>query len=65
MPDFLLYTGMKKYTVYVIKSSEGFQYTGMTEDLENFMGGHNDNIYCNGQSSANKFPIREFFPLRS
>ncbi len=56
---------MKKYTVYVIRSSEGFMYTGMTEDIENFMGGHNDKIYYNGQNSANKFPIREFFPLRS
>ncbi len=33
---------MKKYFVYVIKSVEGFHYTGMTEDLELRLKQHND-----------------------
>ncbi len=33
---------MKKYTVYVIKSSEGFQYTGMTEDIDKRLLEHNN-----------------------
>ncbi|MDP2038926.1 MAG: GIY-YIG nuclease family protein [Ignavibacteria bacterium] len=33
---------MKKYTVYVIKSSEGLQYTGMTEDVEKRIIEHNN-----------------------
>ncbi len=31
-----------KYYVYVIRSSEGYRYTGMTEDLENRVREHND-----------------------
>ncbi len=31
-----------KYTVYIIKSSEGYSYTGMTEDLELRLKQHND-----------------------
>ena len=30
-----------KYIVYVIKSEEGFRYTGMTEDLERRIEEHN------------------------
>ncbi|GBD91310.1 GIY-YIG nuclease superfamily protein [bacterium BMS3Abin04] len=33
---------MKKYFVYVIKSIEGYHYTGMTEDLEHRIKQHND-----------------------
>ena len=33
---------MKKYYVYVIKSIEGYKYTGMMEDLELRMNQHND-----------------------
>ena len=33
---------MKKYTVYVIKSSEGFLYTGMTEDIDKRLLEHNN-----------------------
>ena len=33
---------MNKYYVYVIKSSEGYIYKGMTEDLELRMKQHND-----------------------
>jgi len=33
---------MKKYIVYVIKSSEDFRYTGMTEDLEERLNQHNN-----------------------
>ena len=31
-----------KYFVYVIKSSEGYYYTGMTEDLERRLSEHNN-----------------------
>jgi putative endonuclease len=31
-----------KYYVYVIKSSEGYYYTGMTEDLERRLSEHNN-----------------------
>jgi putative endonuclease len=31
-----------KYFVYVIKSSEGYHYTGMTEDLERRLAEHNN-----------------------
>jgi putative endonuclease len=31
-----------KYFVYVIKSSEGYYYTGMTEDLEKRLSEHNN-----------------------
>ncbi len=34
---------MKKYFVYVIKSHEGYKYTGMTEDLELRLKQHNNN----------------------
>jgi len=30
------------YSVYVIKSEEGYRYTGMTEDLEQRLKEHND-----------------------
>ena len=33
---------MKKYTVYVIKNSEGFQYIGMTEDIDKRLLEHNN-----------------------
>jgi putative endonuclease len=33
---------MKKFTVYIIKSSEGYRYTGMTEDLEKRLNEHNN-----------------------
>lgn len=33
---------MKNYFVFVIKSKEGFKYTGMTEDLELRLKQHND-----------------------
>ena len=33
---------MKKYSVYIIQSQEGFRYTGMTEDLEKRIAEHND-----------------------
>ena len=33
---------MKKYYVYVIQSSEGYNYKGLTEDLELRMKQHND-----------------------
>lgn len=33
---------MDKFLVYVIKSKEGFNYTGMTEDLELRLKQHND-----------------------
>ena len=32
----------KKYHVYVIQSSEGFRYTGMTEDLQIRLEQHNN-----------------------
>ena len=32
----------KKYFSYVIKSAEGFHYTGMTEDLQLRLNQHND-----------------------
>jgi putative endonuclease len=32
----------KKYFAYVIKSAEGFHYTGMTEDLQLRLKQHND-----------------------
>ncbi len=31
----------KLFSVYVIKSNEGFRYTGMTEDLKNRLQEHN------------------------
>ncbi len=31
-----------KYYVYVIKSSEGYYYTGMTEDLDRRLSEHNN-----------------------
>lgn len=31
-----------KYNVYVFKSSEGYYYTGMTEDLERRLSEHNN-----------------------
>jgi putative endonuclease len=33
---------MKTFSVYVIKSVEGFRYTGMTEDLQNRLQEHNN-----------------------
>ena len=33
---------MKRFTVYIIKSSEGNRYTGMTEDLEKRLDEHNN-----------------------
>ncbi len=33
---------MNKYIVYVIKSKEGYHYTGMTEDLEKRLSEHNN-----------------------
>ena len=33
---------MKTYFVYVIKSEEGYRYTGMTEDLEQRREEHNE-----------------------
>jgi len=33
---------MKRFVVYVIKSEEGFQYTGMTEDLSKRLTEHNN-----------------------
>ena len=33
---------MEKFYVYVIQSSEGFRYTGFTEDLEKRLREHND-----------------------
>jgi putative endonuclease len=35
---------MKKLTIYVIKSREGYKYTGMTEDLEKRLDEHNRKI---------------------
>ena len=32
---------MKRFTVYIIKSREGYKYTGMTEDLEKRLDKHN------------------------
>ncbi len=32
---------MRNYIVYVIKSKEGYRYTGMTEDLEKRLTEHN------------------------
>lgn len=33
---------MMKYKVYVVKSKEGYHYTGMTEDLPKRINEHND-----------------------
>jgi len=33
---------MKKFTVYVIKSYEGYHYTGMTEDIKRRIKEHNN-----------------------
>jgi putative endonuclease len=33
---------MKKYIVYVLRSFEGFQYTGMTEDIDKRILEHNN-----------------------
>ena len=41
MPDFII-LNMKSFTVYVIKSREGFHYTGMTEDLPLRIKQHNN-----------------------
>jgi putative endonuclease len=32
----------KKYVVYVIKSEEGYKYTGLTEDIQNRLSQHNN-----------------------
>jgi predicted GIY-YIG superfamily endonuclease len=32
---------MKRFTVYIIKSKEGYKYTGMTEDLKKRLDEHN------------------------
>ena len=35
---------MLKYSVYAIKSEEGYHYTGMTEDLEKRLKEHNNKL---------------------
>ena len=36
---------MKKFKVYIIKSKEGYKYTGMTEDMKERMIKHNTGNY--------------------
>ena len=35
---------MKKFTVYVIESIEGYKYTGLTEDIELRLTQHNEKL---------------------
>ncbi len=52
---------MKKYYVYVIKSIEGYHYTGMTEDLELRLNNIMINLCHFGPSGA---PVGKLFTLK-
>lgn len=45
------------YTVYVIRSEEGFRYTGMTEDLNKRLGEHNNKTKSFWTKRGNKWQL--------
>lgn len=58
---------MEKYTVYVIKSSEGFHYTGMTEDIDRRLLEHNNKAlsYWTKRGSNWKIIYKEEYESKS
>ncbi len=56
-----------QYYTYVIKSQEGYHYTGMTEDLENRLKQHNDKTlsFWTKRGSDWKLIYFEKFDLKS
>jgi putative endonuclease len=58
---------MKKFTVYIIKSSEGYRYTGMTEDLEKRLNEHNNKTlsFWTKRGTDWKLVYKEEFNTRS
>ncbi|MGD8777461.1 MAG: GIY-YIG nuclease family protein [Ignavibacteria bacterium] len=48
---------MKKYFVYIIKSKEGYRYTGMTEDIEKRLNEHNAKIVSFWTKRGSKWKI--------
>ncbi|MCL4549114.1 MAG: GIY-YIG nuclease family protein [Bacteroidetes bacterium] len=58
---------MKKYSVYIIQSQEGFRYTGMTEDLDKRIFEHNNKIlsFWTKRGTNWKVIFREEFGIKS
>ncbi len=57
----------KLFSVYVIKSNEGFRYTGMTEDLKNRLQEHNNKSKSFWTKRGNNWQIifRKDFPTKT
>ncbi len=57
----------KLFSVYVIKSNEGFRYTGMTEDLKNRLQEHNSKSKSFWTKRGNNWQIifRKDFPTKT
>jgi putative endonuclease len=58
---------MKKFTIYIIKSIEGYGYTGITEDLEKRLNEHNNKLlsFWTKRGTNWKLIYKEEFNTRS
>lgn len=49
---------MKKFTVYVIESIEGYKYTGLTEDIELRLTQHNEKLLSKWTKRGNSWQLK-------